>query len=148
LGGGDGGRGCVNGTNATGHEGGNGFGPSPGVHNMNANTGYFYSSWYQYIGDTGGSGGANSTDGEDGWAPFGAFAEYNYLGAFNDSTTSGLADQRGGGVSGQTAITASPQRLGSQTTDVTTIALANLSSFVGSGGGGGNSGGEGSPASL
>jgi hypothetical protein len=145
MGGGDGGKGCTNGTYASGREAANGAGPSPGVHNMNLGTGYYYSSWYQYVGDTGGSGGANSTDGEDGWASFASYATYNHLGAFVDTAATGLADQRGGGVSGQTAITASPRRLGSQATDVTLIAYNNLASFVGSGGGGGNSGGDGSP---
>jgi len=142
MGGGDGGRGCTYGTYAGGREASNGAGPAPGVHNMNLQTGYYYSSWYQYVGDTGGSGAANATDGEDGWAPFANFAEYHYLGSFIDTATTGLADQRGAGVTGQTAVLASPRRLGAQATDVTSLALANLANFVGSGGGGGNSGGD------
>jgi hypothetical protein len=142
MGGGDGGRGCINGTYATGREAGNGLGPAPGVHNMYTSTGYFYSSWYMYLGDTGGSGAANATDGEDGWAPFSQLTEYNYLGAFMDTAITGLADQRGGGVTGQTAITPSPKRIGSQATDVTTLAVTTLANFVGSGGGGGNAGGD------
>src|SRR5204862_38403 len=59
-----------------------------------------------------------------------------------DSATTGLADQRGGGVANQSALAPSPKRLGAQSADVSTIALSNLASFVGSGGGGGNSGGD------
>jgi hypothetical protein len=150
MGGSDGGKGCT-GTSlyAGGREATNAIGPAGGVHNINANTGYYYSSWYMYIGDTGGSGGANATDGEDGWAPFSAMTQYNYLGAFSDTAGTGLADQRGAGVTGQSTANASPKRLGSvAASDVTTLAVTNLSSFVGSGGGGGNSGGDNSYSSA
>jgi len=148
LGGGAGGQAFTNGTYASGKEAGNGFGPAPGVHNMSLLTGYNYSGWYQYTGDTGGSGAANATDGEDGWAPWALFQYYNYLGSFNDTATTGLLDQRGGGVFGQTVPTASPKRLGAQATDVTTLNVSNMASFVGSGGGGGNTGGDSSSTSY
>ncbi len=142
MGGGTGGTGMINGIYAAGREAANGTGPAPGVHNMNTNTGYYYSTWYMYTGDTGGSGAANATDGEDGWAAFAAPGAYNYLGAFSDNALTGLLDQRGSGVAGQTSLTASPLRLGATATDVTSIAITNLASFVGSGGGGGNNGGD------
>jgi hypothetical protein len=139
MGGGNGGDGHSNTTTSAGYaqgrEAGNGSGPAPGVHNMNTTTGYV-SSWYHYSGDTGGSGGANSTDGGDGWACYAVPASYNYLGAASDSSGVGTTRQSG-------AVTPTfPKRLGVAATDPSAISNLNLGSFVGSGGGGGNSGGD------
>lgn len=137
MGGGNGGNGFTNGSYANGREASNGTGPAPGVHNMNTSTGYLYSGlWNFYSGDSGASGGANATDGGDGWACYAVGASYNYLGAVNDSTGVGTTRQSG-------QVNANfPKRLALASTDPSVISNTNLSSFVGSGGGGGNSGGD------
>jgi hypothetical protein len=134
MGGGKGGDGYdLNTSVAYGTQATNGTGPSPGVHNMKTTTGYYY-YWYMLPGDSGGSGGANATEGEDGWACYAVPAAYNYLGAVSDTTGAGNTSQ-----SGQTSSTA-PKRLGTFATDPTAISISNLASFAGSGGGGGSAG--------